>query len=54
MNILQNINQKQHGNIFVTLNPPWKPKEETIQAVIEYEHPVYNLNVLFIYLFLLN
>ena len=41
MNILQNLNTSL--NIFVSLNPYKKPKKELIHKILQYEHPVFNL-----------
>lgn len=40
MNDLQHIPESQYGPVLVTLNPPFQPKEDTIQGRYRYEHPV--------------
>jgi uncharacterized protein len=47
MNRLQSIIDHQvYGQVFVTLNPLWKPKPKLTLKTIEYEHPVYSVDVL--------
>ena len=41
MNKLQNIDYSKYGHIFVTLNPLWEPRKESIKADINYSHPIY-------------
>jgi predicted NAD/FAD-binding protein len=41
MNLLQNINVREHGNVFVTMNPIYEPKKEKVIETYEYEHPLY-------------
>jgi len=46
MNRLQPfIPQKTHGDVFVSVNPLWEPAADTIIAEYEYEHPVYNFDL---------
>jgi len=40
MNDLQHISEKDHGLIFVTLNPPFNPDPELVVGRYGYEHPV--------------
>jgi predicted NAD/FAD-binding protein len=45
MNRLQSvIDPKVYGNVFVTMNPLWKP--ENVIETIEYDHPVYSIDVI--------
>jgi predicted NAD/FAD-binding protein len=47
MNKLQPfVDTQKYGEVFVTLNPIWEPRKETIIEEIYYEHPVYDLNVI--------
>ena len=42
MNKLQSLNTDK--DIFVTLNPIYKPKDEKIIKVINYSHPIFDFN----------
>ncbi|RKP24319.1 hypothetical protein SYNPS1DRAFT_29913, partial [Syncephalis pseudoplumigaleata] len=44
MNRLQNIDPAKHGQIFVTVNPPFEPRKETVFGEWDYDHPVYTAN----------
>ncbi|KAI8911727.1 hypothetical protein EDD86DRAFT_188713 [Gorgonomyces haynaldii] len=35
------IDAEEFGNIFVTMNPLWEPKKETVLGEYHYEHPIY-------------
>lgn len=39
MNLLQSIDEKQHGPVLVTLNPPFAPEESKTGGKWDYEHP---------------
>ncbi|GAA99451.1 uncharacterized protein L969DRAFT_47250 [Mixia osmundae IAM 14324] len=41
MNLLQNIDEKEHGDVLVTLNPLTKPKPALTVGHWNYEHPLY-------------
>ncbi|THG98806.1 hypothetical protein EW026_g3439 [Hermanssonia centrifuga] len=40
MNDLQHISEKEHGPIFVTLNPPFEPDADKVAGRYQYDHPV--------------
>ncbi|KAL4249069.1 Zeta Carotene Desaturase and Related Oxidoreductase [Abortiporus biennis] len=40
MNELQHISEKEHGPIFVTLNPPFQPDPEKTFGKYQYDHPI--------------
>ncbi|KAI8051213.1 hypothetical protein BDF22DRAFT_692581 [Syncephalis plumigaleata] len=44
MNRLQNIDPAKHGQIFVTVNPPYEPRKGTVFGEWDYDHPVYTIN----------
>ncbi|KAI0200643.1 FAD/NAD(P)-binding domain-containing protein [Astrocystis sublimbata] len=41
MNIIQNIPRQAFGDVLVTLNPIYRPKEETVQGRYSYSRPLY-------------
>ena len=41
MSSLQNIPRRTFGDVLLTLNPNRPPRPETVQAELEYSHPVY-------------
>lgn len=46
MNRLQPfIDPKEYGHVFVTMNPPTQPEEETVLGRFEYDHPAYSPEV---------
>lgn len=42
MNLLQHIPSSEYGDVFVTLNPLHRPREDLIQGEWTYHHPLYN------------
>lgn len=42
MNLLQSIDEKVHGPVLVTLNPPFEPKKELVLGEWSYDHPLYS------------
>ena len=45
MNQLQNLPVAEHGNLFVTMNPPFEPDERRVIARHEYDHAVVDIKV---------
>lgn len=45
MNLLQSIDEKVHGPVLVTLNPPFEPKPELTAGAWSYDHPLYSEKV---------
>lgn len=45
MNELQHLPEKDYGQIFVTLNPPYEPDPKSVSARFEYDHPVIDTRV---------
>ncbi len=45
MNDLQHISEKEHGPIFVTLNPPFEPDADKVAGRYQYDHPVLDATV---------
>lgn len=45
MNLLQSIDEKVHGPVLVTLNPPFEPKKELVAGEWWYDHPLYSEKV---------
>ena len=49
MNRLQSfIDPAEYGNVFVTMNPMKEPEKNTILGVYDYDHPFYNVEVIFL------
>lgn len=40
MNLLQSLSEEDYGNILVTLNPPFEPREDHIIGRWKYDHPL--------------
>ncbi|CAE6534810.1 unnamed protein product [Rhizoctonia solani] len=47
MNHLQHINERDHGPVLVTLNPPFEPRPELVVNQSPYEHPVMSAQSIF-------
>lgn len=45
MNQLQDISAAEHGNLFVTMNPPFEPEESKVIARHQYDHAVVDVQV---------
>lgn len=45
MNLLQSIDEKVHGPVLVTLNPPFEPAADKIAGEWSYDHPLYTEKV---------
>ncbi|TIA87380.1 hypothetical protein E3P99_03215 [Wallemia hederae] len=40
MNLLQSLSEEEYGNVLVTLNPPFEPRQDSIIGRWRYEHPL--------------
>lgn len=45
MNLLQSIPENEYGPVFVTLNPPFEPKQELVADEYWYTHPLFTAHV---------
>ena len=47
LNSIQHLSVEKHGQIFLTLNPPFEPNPELVFKEFVYDHPVLDANVNF-------
>ena len=47
MNHIQHLSVEKHGQIFLTLNPPFEPDPTLVFREFVYDHPVLDANVNF-------
>jgi len=44
LNSIQHLSVEKHGQIFLTLNPPFEPNPELVFKEFVYDHPVLDAN----------
>lgn len=54
MNDLQHFNEREHGPILVTLNPPFEPSKDLTIGRYKYDHPLLDAKVRHIPVFLIS
>lgn len=54
MNDLQHFNEREHGPILVTLNPPFEPSKDLTIGRYKYDHPLLDAKVRRIPVFLIS
>ena len=45
LNYIQHLSVRKHGQIFLTLNPPFEPDPKLVFKEFVYDHPVLDANV---------
>jgi len=45
LNLIQHLSVAKHGQIFLTLNPPFEPDPDLVFKEFLYDHPVLDANV---------
>ena len=45
LNLIQHLPVEKHGQIFLTLNPPFEPDPKLVFREFVYDHPVLDANV---------
>ena len=45
LNYIQKLSVEKHGQIFLTLNPPFEPDPKLVFREFVYDHPVLDANV---------
>ena len=45
LNLIQHLSVEKHGQIFLTLNPPFEPDPKLVVKEFLYDHPVLDANV---------